>query len=131
MFKTIFIIFVSMIVSTLTTAGLLLRYTAPAATPAVTVATVKPIEIAYTSDPEPVAVIPVINTDAAVSIAPETQPQPETVAIEVSTAQQSRSFNHQLLVSDITSLSQKLARFNEFLSGEVQRLKDSKDKKQP
>jgi hypothetical protein len=34
-------------------------------------------------------------------------------------------------VSDITSLSQKLASFNDFLSGEVQRLKDSKDKKQP
>lgn len=131
MFKTIFIIFVSMIVSTLTTAGLLLRYTAPVATPAVTVATVKPIEIVNTSAPEPVAVIPVINTDAAVSIAPETSLQPVTVVVEAPTAQQNRSFNHQLLVSDITSLSQKLASFNDFLSGEVQRLKDSKDKKQP
>jgi hypothetical protein len=135
MFKTIFIIFVSMIVSTLTTAGLLFRYTSPPAPQPVTFATASPLEIINSLDVEPVAVVtPVVNSEIAVSLPPEAEIVPEAVNVEIATDQLQRSFNHQLLASDINNLSHKLQRFNDFLSAEVQRLKDGKDgkeKKQP
>lgn len=141
MFKTIFIIFVSMIVSTLTTAGLLFRYTSPPAAQPATVATVttvetaSPLEIINSSDVEPVVVVQdVPNAEVTVALAPAADLTPEPVKVEVATDQLQRSFNHQLLASDISNLSHKLQRFNDFLSAEVQRLKDGKDgkeKKQP
>ena len=144
MFKTIFIIIVSMTVSTLTTAGLLYRYTLPAATPAVTVADVSranPVAIANDFVPPQVKplgaesndIAAVVSYDTVVTAVPGSDQTHEikTVNPDLTTDQQQRSFNHQLLVSDISSLSQKLEQFNDFLSGEVQRLKNSKTKKQP
>jgi hypothetical protein len=139
MFKTIFIIFVSMIASALTTAGLLYRYTAPVASPSASVAQANPVGISddfiarQTSSigEESDAVMPVVNYESIVDQAPAANQQREVVNVEVVTPQQQRSFNHQLLVSDISSLSRKLESFNDFLSNEVQRLKDGKTKKQP
>ena len=148
MFKTIFIILVSVTASAITTAGLLYRYTVPVAsvqttqvaspaapvTPHVTAA---PAEYAIAAN-NPVAILDeYVNLQIDLSAANTAQPQafaPPVNPVKVAPAavQPQRAFDHQLLMSDISKLSKKLERFNDFLSGEVQRLKEgSADKTKP
>lgn len=140
MFKTLFIIIISMMVSTLTTAGLLYRYTAPVkALPSQTVAKANPIESIVGFDDQQVSLpqvnsndLPVVLVDGSTSQLPSANLQQGQVSLNESEIQAQRSFNHQLFVSDITSLSRKLERFNVFLLKEVHRLKgDDTPKKQP
>ncbi|MCF7955984.1 MAG: hypothetical protein K9M75_09305 [Phycisphaerae bacterium] len=144
MFKTIFIIFVSVTASAITTAGLLYRYTVPvasvqpaqAASPAAPVApsvTVNPVEYANAAN-DPVAVLDeYVNLQTDLSAAKSAQPQaaapPQPVKNAAAAAQPQRAFDHQLLMSDISKLSKKLERFNDFLTGEVQRLKEGSTNK--
>ena len=142
MLKTLFIILISVTASAITTASLLYRYTVPIETlPAQTVAA-QPVEPAYASgQPGPVEIL-----DEYVNLQTDLPPQNtavdpgQTDEIKVSTpvkanatdAQSQRGFNHKLLMSDISALSNKLERFNDFLSNEVKRLKDGgSEEKQP
>ena len=138
MFKTIFIIFISVTASAITTAGLLYRYTVPveqaqqapvAAAPAQT-----PAPIDYTNaQPGPVEILdeyvniqahrPPVSTAPSVQLAPSPPP--------AGAAAPKRAFDHKLLMSDISALSNKLERFNDFLSNEVKRLKGDPDKDKP
>ncbi|MCF7956782.1 MAG: hypothetical protein K9M75_13345 [Phycisphaerae bacterium] len=145
MFKTIFIIFVSVTASAITTAGLLYRYTVP-------VASVQPTQVASPAAPvaPPITIAPAeyanaannpvemldeyvnLQTDLSAANTAQSQaapPPPQPVKNAAATAQPQRAFDHQLLMSDISKLSKKLERFNDFLSGEVQRLKEGSTNK--
>lgn len=140
MFKTIFIIIVSVTASAITTAGLLYRYTVPVASilPAPVVSPAPPVAPPVTFAPaeyaiaanNPVAILDeYVNLQTDLSAANTAQPQAfappvNPVKVAPAAAQPQRAFDHQLLMSDISKLSKKLERFNDFLSGEVQRLKE-------
>ena len=133
MLKTIFIIIVSVTASALTTAGLLYRYTVPVQ-PAVSF--VQPQQMDYT-DPRPAPAeildeyvnlqtdLPTVTTQPAIAAAPTPKPVVTVPRPEQST----RAFDHNLLMSDISGLSKKLERFNDFLSNEVQRLRSGDEEK--
>lgn len=143
MFKTIFIIIVSVTASAITTASLLYRYTVPVASvqtaqvasqfaPAAPVAphvTIAPAEYANPAN-NPVAILDeYVNLQTDLSAANTAQPQAAAPAIQTvkaasPAAQSQRAFDHKLLMSDISLLSKKLERFNDFLSGQVQKLKE-------
>jgi hypothetical protein len=147
MFKTIFIIIISVTASALTTAGLLYRYTVPVAStqPTQVVSPAPPVALPVTFAPaeyansanNPVAILDeYVNLQTDLSAANTAQSKAAAPAIQPVKAvpaavQPQRAFDHQLLMSDISSLSKKLERFNDFLSGEVQRLKGDTKKTQP
>jgi len=140
MFKTIFIIIVSVTASAITTAGLLYRYTVPVASvqsaqvasqaaPVAPHVTAAPAEYATAAN-NPVAILDeYVNLQTDLSAANTAQLQAAAIPAQplktvAATFQPQRAFDHQLLMSDISKLSNKLERFNDFLSGELQRLKE-------
>ncbi|MBW8016269.1 MAG: hypothetical protein FVQ82_08790 [Planctomycetes bacterium] len=136
MFKTIFIILVSVTASAITTAGLLYRYTVPIAPAASAPVASAPVARAVIP-PEYAAARPgpVELLDEYVSLQtelPAANPPSSPAKAPVPAPVPQRGFDQQLLMSDISSLSKKLERFNDFLSGELQRLKEgTAKKKQP
>jgi len=148
MFKTIFIIIVSVTASAITTAGLLYRYTVPVASvqtaqvasqvaPVAPHVTAAPVEYANAANNSVAILDEYVNLQTDLSAANTAQPQAlalpsQPVKTVAATVQPQRAFDHQLLMSDISKLSKKLERFNDFLSGELQRLKEgSADKTKP
>jgi len=143
MFKTIFIILISVTASAITTASLLYRYTVPIeALPTQTVAARTAAPEYSSSQPDPVEILDeYVNLQTDLSTANTASDPGQTTEIKASpppvrpngnAAQPQRAFNHKLLMSDISALSKKLEKFNDFLSNEVQRLKDgTSEKEQP
>jgi hypothetical protein len=133
MFKTIFLIIVTVVVSALTTAGLLYRYTKPVQS-VDRLQRLEPsaaIEAAVKSEGLNIKMVQgafdkLLGGKSAVKT-------PEVIAETVvaampkveAVAQQQRYFDHELLVQDMSSLSEKLQKFNDILSGEIQRLKSN------
>lgn len=139
MFKTIFIILISVTASAITTAALLYRYTVPVEQGQPTAVVSVPVQTETdTTVPASVEILDeYVNIQTQrppVNAAPEGQPaaakQP-VVSTPVTTSVPKRAFDHELLMSDIATVSKKLERFNNFLSDELQRLKGGSEEKQP
>lgn len=139
MFKTIFIILVSVTASAITTAALLYRYTVPVEQGRSDAVVSAPVQTeTNTPVPGPVEILdeyvsiqtqrPPVNT--ALPEQPAVAKQPAAPS-PVTTAAPKRAFDHELLMSDISAVSKKLESFNDFLSDELQRLKGSSKENQP
>ena len=136
MLKMIFIIFVSVTASAITTAGLLYRYTVPAEQ-------VRQVAVSAQADQPEYAKArpgPIEILDEYVNLQTELPPAntrkntiqtPKLLSGSENAVQPQRVFDHKLLMSDIAALSNKLERFNDFLSVEVQRLKGESGKDKP
>ena len=136
MLKMIFIIFVSVTASAITTAGLLYRYTVPAEP-------VRQVAVSAQADQPEYAKArpgPIEILDEYVNLQTELPPAntrkntiqtPKLLSGSENAVQPQRVFDHKLLMSDIAALSNKLERFNDFLSVEVQRLKGESGKDKP
>ena len=160
MLKTLFIIIISVTASALTTAGLLYRYTVPVqmkSSAESTETVLKDFEdpLPVNSPKKSVKAVVTSAIEKSANLLSEyvdlkTTPKPQTTINYVPEAPPSkavdnpavnpdsqvaqvtgqRSFNHELLMNDISALSQKLERFNNFLSSEVERLRSSDSKSQ-
>lgn len=134
MLRTIFIIIISIVASAMTTAGILYRYTKPVDSAKSTY--VSPSRVASEDRQEPGSLIQGMAGKLLVPAKTEgliNTPDKSSVLTvpeaDVPVAQQ-RYFDHELLVKDMSLFSGKLQKFNEILSGEIQRLK-SNAKTQP